>query len=381
MKPTLNNKVVFRVSGRNIARFISRCAKSGIKLESVSYIPHEALPAADVCISVKYAKKLCETASACNLKINTKKRTGIGFFLYKNRSRRILGFGLMLAVIVITIISHFIMEIEIVGNNRLTDADMSELLEKVGVHMFMKADKAVLNEKAAMLESLSPDIARASITVKGIKATVKIQETLDAPAPTHDNSFRNLYARCDGVIVSVLAYTGRATVKAGDIVKKGDILISGDLSTENAEVHVHARGRVFANVGHSFCASAGPYITKPVRSGKHVRRSVVDLFGFKFIDSPYLDYELVLSDSTQNTNFIPLSYTEAEVYELVNGKVKASDDELFTAAEQTAYAAMTRSLDKDATVISKSTTRAKNSDGSVTVTINVVTSEDIILYD
>ena len=65
----------------------------------------------------------------------------------------------------------------------------------------------------------------------------------------------------------------------------------------------------------------------------------------------------------------------------MNGKVKASDDELFTAAEQTAYAAMTRSLDKDATIISKSTTRVKNSDGSVTVTINVVTNEDIILYD
>lgn len=379
---SLPGQVTFEIIGTNTSRFISKCALAGIKLLSVKNGDSTKHHSIIITSAASNAKEICSIARLCHLRIHIKNKKGLPFFLFRNRYRVVLMLGWIVFAAAIVFLSKFIFFIEIDGCYRTEEAEIRELLTKVGIERFSIFDDEKIPQKARRIAAMHDDIAKVTITVEGVKMLVTVQETELTKAPDNDNSFRNLYAKCDGVITKVLTYTGKAQVKEGDHVKKGDILISGDLSVEDNEILVHARGKITAQVAYSFTGSAGPQITDMIRSGNTHEANAVYVFGKEFIDTEYEHYETeYIKSSAMCRSIIPIVYRVVRLHELTEGKRIADYDELYTIAEKAAYDKMTNELNKNAKIISKTTITDVGENGEVRVIISVVTEEDIVFYE
>ena len=378
MSNKFSGTVSFEISGINISRFVSRCADRGIEIEDIHYISSATTRKARVRVATPFVKQMLKTAGECRLRVHTVKRRGTIFFIRKHKSRWVLMYGWAVAMLFMLVLSHFVLFVEVKGINRIDEAHMTEILQEVGLKRFMFINRTEINEKADKLNSLYSDIASATVSVRGVKMLITVQETEADAENSGENGSRNLYARCDGVIEEILTYSGRAAVKKGDIVKKGDLLISGDMTHDEKTVSVYAKGKVTAHIAYTFYSEAGPELPACVRSGKSEERTRIEICGFGTQKTTYKKYEIEEEEGGICLNFIPVRWTKVRVYELTDGFRKANDDELKIIAVENVNKTMSKSLDKDAKIISKNTSCEKMPSGSVCATLRVITEENII---
>lgn len=376
---SISGSVVFEISGRNISRFVSRCARDGIRLRSVRTIHGSKMPSVSVCTDTEFAKPLLKVAGDCRLRVHIKKRKGVLFFIKKHRRRKVLMVCWLLPVIMLTILSRFVWFIDVQGLNVLTPEKAKEVLEDVGIRRFMPIDREKINRMSRELSKHETGIAGAVISVDGVKMTVNIREAVN-PKDETDSDFSNIYARCDGVIQEILTYSGTAVVKEGDIVKSGDLLISGDISTEDKVIRIKADGKVKAHVAHTFYGQAGPALPAKVRSGKTETRTRLEFFGFGLQKSSFTEYEMqynsqVYSDAL--SVLFPIRCASVTLYELADGYEDAEYDELLRTATEKAQDNMLHGLPKTAVIVSKTTTTQTMPSGEVCVILSVITEEEI----
>lgn len=373
-------RMTFSVQGNNLSRFISRCARDGIKLADVTYSRSGKFPSVIVTVPLHSAKPLLSVARECRMRVRTVRRSGLFTFFGRIKKRPVLAAGAFLACAALFIISHFIWVIDVQGAYSIPRERIYDLLTDAGIHAVMPRDKEYINGQMALFHAKDMRIAHASALVEGVKLTVTISEAVPNGAQTAEHNV--LYAKCDGVIEEVLTYSGKALVKKGDVVHRGDILITGDLSTEDKEIHVPASGKVTAKIGHTFFGTAPERLPAKVRSGKSRRVIEVRIFGHKIIKPFFDEYEAEYDGKSVHTGILlPVTFRSATMYELTDGYAKAKLSEQKETAEDAAYASMLRSLDKSARIISKNTVFEKASDGTVTAELNVVTVEQIVLLD
>ena len=83
-------------------------------------------------------------------------------------------------------------------------------------------------------------------------------------------------------------------VKAGDTVKKGDLLVSGVIENESAVKFVHSIGKIEAKTQREIIVSADYVKKEKVKTGKIIKKRVVDFFGLKiplYLGCVNKDYE------------------------------------------------------------------------------------------
>ena len=377
----IENKVLFKISGINISKFISKCALEGVRLENVRYCSNKDTPQIELTVKVRYAKKIIKLAHSYKLKVIIAKRTGAGFFIQKNKSRYVLMIGAIAACIVLYIMSCFVWKIELVGNNQISDARMYELLDEVGIRTFVAIDKTRFNSVVNEIKLKESKIANLSINTSGVKITVNVTEKMKYSPINQTGEFRNLYSKTEGIVEDILVYCGRAMVKKGDIIKKGDILISGDLSTEDKSILVYASGKVTAHAAYSFSATAGPEIDGKTKSGNSEDINIISIFGKELFECNYTEYDIEYTKNCYTcNNIIPIKFRHAIAHELIDGKIKPTEKELYKIAETNALKKLNAVVDKNAVILSKSTVKNKNDNGSITVIINIVVEEDAVLY-
>lgn len=238
--------VTIEVEGYFIERFINLCNNQKIFLWNLKRTHSTRII---INIGLKDFKRLKPIAKKTKCRVKMQKKKGLPFLLNRYKKRKIFLIFFLLIILVTVILSNFIWNIEITGNENISSEEIQKLLEennfKIGKCKIGLKTKDVIQN----IRLERSDIAWLGIEIEGTNATVKIVEADLKPDIIAEDEYCNLIATKDGMITKVIAQNGTPLVKEGDIVTKGTVLVGGWLEGKYTETnYVHANGDVQAKV-------------------------------------------------------------------------------------------------------------------------------------
>ena len=186
--------------------------------------------------------------------------------------------GVLLAISLLTLGRLFLWEIQLSGNETLTNEEIEQSLALAGLSRgrFLPG----LDTEAVSLALRRGDgrIAYVGINVVGTVAFVQVREGADpgdGPALTP----ANLVAKCEGVVTMPLVFEGECLVAPGDVVRAGQLLASGLIDTQNHGYRVtRAAGQVLARTVHTYEVRVDFLQTEKCYTGR--KKCEISLFFF-----------------------------------------------------------------------------------------------------
>ena len=228
-------------------------------------------------ISIKNFLNLRKLRGKNKIRIKIVRKFGLIFIIKRYIKRAGIPLGIILFFTTLFILSQFIWNISVVGNDRISSSNVLSLCEKLGVREGMLSSNLntqILREKL-LLEA--KELSWCSFNVEGSKLTLNVTEVNDS----RNSDASNIVSDYDCVINEILVELGVAEVQKGDAVKKGDILVSGISEVSGVNRFVHARAVVNAEITETVKLSADFSREKRSHTGKTLKKSVLQIFGIK----------------------------------------------------------------------------------------------------
>ena len=243
-------------------------------------------------INVKDFKKLPKIFKKQGVRLHILKRWGLPFFTNKYKRRFGVFAGLLIFVFMLNFLSSFVWVIEVRGNKIVSDFEIINDCQKIGVNEGITTKGFDAKNKAQELLLLSDRLSWASFNIEGCVLTVDVTEI----TPKDEGEFlaSNLVADSDGIIKHIDVTVGNCVVKVGDTVKKGDVLVSGIIEDENGTKFVKSRGKIIAETVTVTEASQNYIVKESVLTGKQKTKTVLEAFSFKiplYLGTEKCEYE------------------------------------------------------------------------------------------
>ena len=202
-------------------------------------------------------KKMKAIAKKSGVKLQIQKRTGLPFFLHRNRKRKLLAGGIGSFFLLIYMLSFFIWDISFDGNHRFTDETLLHYMETIPVEYGMRKSRISCDDIEAGIRNAFTEITWVSAEIKGTRLVVHVKENeaLLAPVET-DRTPCDLVAGKAGTIVKTVIRSGFCQVREGDVVEAGVLLVDGtvpitdDAGTIVNSHRVHADAEIYAETIH-----------------------------------------------------------------------------------------------------------------------------------
>ena len=238
----LKGYVTFEIRGNGREEFINFCSKNDINLFDLKL--RDGIFTAS-CFVSDYRKT--KKARISGLRKRIIKRKGLRFFTnrYKKRLGLAVGFGLMIFMLIF--LSGYIWDIDITGNERLSDNLIIETLEECGFYEGSQKSKLNISEiENEMMIKLS-DVGRISINLDGSFAHIIVKERAVPPVSEDKSRPSNLVASMDGKIVKMEIVKGKPITQVGSGVVKGQLLVTGFYNDKKDNIILeHSSGKVTA---------------------------------------------------------------------------------------------------------------------------------------
>ena len=237
--------VAFAFSGGFIDGFVNQCYEERINVHALR---ERGGVLYGECLARDYLS-LHHIARKNGGKLKIQKKSGAVFGLLKIRSRYGLITGGVIFICLLCFLSGFIWNVEITGNEKITNEELTSFLEENGVcvgELWKNVDK---DKTENLIMASFDDCAWVHINESGTTARVEIREA--APKPdVREKTAANVKAKKDGLIVKTSVESGWGVAKKGDSVTKGDLLISGIYESEKKKGNqfAHASGEYIAEV-------------------------------------------------------------------------------------------------------------------------------------
>jgi len=297
----LRGTVILRVEGPFPERLINLCAQRRVDFWRVEWLDDHTLR-----LTVRYfqRKRLEELAQRVDCQVTRENSRGLPDVLLRFRRRYAFLLGLTTALCAVTVLSRFVLTVEITGNQTVPTAVILSQLRQLGVRPGVYGPsidrKQVAEEAVLALEEL----AWMGINLHGTRLEVSVRERIAAPERVEEGGFYHIAAQAGGIILHVEAEQGDALVQEGDIVAAGDILISGTVTLEppkysdlpNRYYQTHARGRVWARTWRTLTACIP--VQAQIKEATEETHSLwaldrmgrrIEIFGNSSISSPVYD--------------------------------------------------------------------------------------------
>lgn len=241
--------VKIKVEGMFVERFLNICISKKIFLWNIKRDKATVLYAN---IGINDYKRIREVAKKTNTKVSIQAKKGIPFVLHRYRKRKIFIGLLVFTIIGLGIMSRFIWNIEVYGNEIVSKEEILEELSKNGINIGTRKEKIQISEITNKIRLSRDDIAWIGINFKGTNAIVEIKEISKAPEIIKEDEYCNIISNKTGIITKINVQNGTAKVKIGDIVKTGDLLVNGYLEgLYTGTRYVHATADIEAKVWYS----------------------------------------------------------------------------------------------------------------------------------
>ena len=240
----LTSRCRFSVRGSFPERLLNACAAKGIELREAEFSEKDHI---SVWIYEKDREEFEKTAEECSCLLRAEESAGGRKIL--GRFRRNLSMVLAASFFALCLLasSLFIWDIDVVGNETLTEGEIKRALGECGVRpgcFWPGIDNDMV--RAQMITKI-PSLAWMSVNVSGSRAAVPVLERKSPAEIYNENGYSDLIAKNDGNLERISVRNGKALVSRGQTVEKGTLLVSGRLDSSTGETRfVRSLGDVTA---------------------------------------------------------------------------------------------------------------------------------------
>lgn len=288
------------------------------------------------CISAKDYLKMREYRGKNRVRTRVLKRFGLPFILKRYRLRVGFAAGLLFYITTLVIMSGFVWNITVLGNDKISSAEITSALKELGLSEGVRISKLDTELLRTRLALKVDGIAWSSINIEGVRATVNISEALGTEKS--DNRPCNLIAERDGVILGLEVTEGSIAVKTGQTVAAGDLLVSGITEYKDSTASIGpSTGAVYARTSRTLTVRADFNQTETVCSDKIHTRSVLSFFGLKiplYLGSLKGDFDIESEEKVYQSGgmYLPIKLTTARFTETYQRDFKINAAEAETLA-------------------------------------------------
>ena len=337
--------LIVRLRGRNIARLLNLCARSGMEFWDMEYLDGGQMR---MRMHLRDVYDLAPFLRKTRVGFAVEAREGLPFFLRRYRARKVCVLVVLAMTFAVAALSMRIWRIEVIGNSAIGEQTILNYLDEKNISYGVK--KSAIDNDALEL-SLRQDfdgIIWASVYEQGTKLVVSFQEKLaTAGGGNTDQTCMDLVAAKDATVLKIVTRSGVPLVKAGDIVKAGDPLVLGrqEILSDDEQVREYyyksADADVIAAVVYSYEDWINPKVFSSRATGNETRQFYVSVGNWQLrfppIFADYDDYEtledirqLVLMDSF----YLPVHFGKIRQIEQVTVEYTLSEDEVQTLARE-----------------------------------------------
>lgn len=291
------------VTGPGRAEFLNRCAALGLTLWTMEETGEDRLRVR--CPGRRYAL-LRRAAEEAGCGLSQVRRRGLPFFLQGFRRRYALLAGLLLCLGLLAVGSKVVLDIEVTGNETLSDRAILSQLRLCGVGIGTYGPsvpvRQVENEMLRTMDRLS----FCALTFHGTRAVLSVREADPVPDLTDSTRPADVIAAANGILLHVEPWAGDARFREGDAVLEGEVLISGTMTMDPpplieadlGTMTVRAEGRVLARTWRTLRARISLTAAGKVYTGASLTRYSLDLLGRRvnFYENsgiPYRTYDII----------------------------------------------------------------------------------------
>lgn len=256
----LQGMVTITVTGAFPERLINLCAQEGVDFWGLAWLDEHTLRLTTRRRQMSVLRRLAQRVG-CEVGVEASR--GLPDFVLRFRARYAFLVGLALSLCAVTVLSRFVLTIEVTGNDRVPTAVILTQLRQLGVRpgVYGPAIDRQQIAQEAMLQM--EDLAWMGINLYGTRLEVIVRETVKMPERVDETGYYDIVAEADGIITQVEAELGQAAVRERDTVLAGETLISGTVSMEPPKYsdlpiryyQTHARGRVWARTWRTLTAA------------------------------------------------------------------------------------------------------------------------------
>ena len=239
------SKVLLKVKGKNINRFIKKLTTRKIDILSLKYIDkNEAL--------ILIYKKDYEKVIKIKTIYEVFEKDIFGFIKIKKilKLNRHLIIIIILCIMFFYILTNMIFDIEVIHSNKEIRELIKFELQENGIkkYSFKKSYEEKEKIKERILNKYPDKIEWLEIIEQGTKYVIRIEDR-EIVKIKNNNKPRNIVAKKDAIIKKVMASKGVIIRDTNDYVKKGDVVINGDIVlNEKSKGKVRAFGKVYGEV-------------------------------------------------------------------------------------------------------------------------------------
>ena len=359
--------VNIKVEGFFIERFINICISKKILLWNIKRKKSTIMYAN---IGINDYKKLKPIAKKTKSKISIQNKKGLPFVVHKYRKRKIFVGLLAVIFIALFVMSKFIWNIEIKGNNQISKAEILEELNKQGLKIGAYKGKINSNSIINRVRLDRNDIAWMGIDLEGTNAIVEIKETSKAPEIIDENEYCNIVSNKEGMITKINVQNGTAVVKEGDIVKQGDILVQGYLEGKYTGIrYVHAKADIEAKIWYSKKEKVFLKQQIQVTTGATEEKYTLNINNFKInfykTLSKFENYDTINENKKLmifSNFYLPIEITKKTNYEYVNEEKIYTEEELIQLTQEKIEEELKEEISQKENIINKQTNVYPNED-------------------
>ena len=359
--------VNIKVEGFFIERFINICISKKILLWNIKRKKSTIMYAN---IGINDYKKIKPIAKKTKSRISIQNKKGLPFVVHKYRKRKIFVGLLAIIFIALFVMSKFIWNIEIKGNNQISKAEILEELNKQGLKIGAYKGKINSNSIINRVRLDRDDIAWMGIDLEGTNAIVEIKETSKAPEIINENEYCNIVSNKEGMITKINVQNGTAVVKEGDIVKKGDILVQGYLEGKYTGIrYVHAKADIEAKIWYSKKEKVFLKQQIQVSTGATEQKYTLNINNFKInfykTLSKFENYDTINENKKLmifSNFYLPIEIIKKTNYEYVNEEKIYTEEELIQLTQEKIEEELEEEISQKENIINKQTNVYPNED-------------------
>ncbi len=363
--------VVIEVSGFSVERFMNMAVHKNIFLWDI--VRDEGVVTMKVSIKGFKLLKPCARKTKCKIKIRDK--SGVPFWLFRYRKRKVLAAGIIFFIGFLYFLSSFIWLVEVEGNSRIQTHQIIEFLNEQGLKEGVFKASVDTKTLEKMFLYYFSDISFIHIDITGTKATVHMAETIEKQQVIDKSIPCNIVAKKDGLIMSVGASSGTPLAKRGDVVREGDILVSSEIiiGTQDEQLrkeYVHAYADVRAKIFYEIeFLVPYEYKIKKYTGEKKVDRYIILLdktINLRKTSIFYNNYDKII-ERTQlgfgESYPLPVIFAAAEYREFIEVPKSRTEEEARSVADRAITNRIVREFSTDTDIIDKKTTFTDLGDG------------------
>ena len=274
----VKGKCRVELNGAYPENLLNACALNGLEIWDMRCVDRYRLSFLVYENDVETLKKLAEK-SMCDITVQAVS----GGSRLKGFVKRhmVLFIGLAIVLLLLVLSGFFIWDMEVYGNEKLTDGEILRALSECGVDcgsFWPGVDKELLRSEVLLK---LPELAWMTVNVNSSRASVVVSERIEKPEIYVESESADLVAKKTGIIKSISALNGKVLVTEGNSVTEGEVLISGLMDSITAQPRlVRAQGQVMAETWYELhSVSPAELAAKKPASGS--RRRVALKFGDK----------------------------------------------------------------------------------------------------